>query len=104
MAEVARASGVRLRPHAKTHKVPEIARLQLKAGAAGLSVAKASEAEVFAAAGAADLFVAFPVGGADKARRLLALSERARLAVGVDSLEGARTLAAPFADAGRALD
>jgi D-serine deaminase-like pyridoxal phosphate-dependent protein len=104
MATGARAAGVRLRPHAKTHKVPEIARLQLKAGAAGLSVAKASEAEVFAAAGAADLFVAFPVVGADKARRLLALSERARLAVGVDSLEGARTLAGPFADAGRALD
>lgn len=104
MAAGARAAGVRLRPHAKTHKVPQIARLQLEAGAAGLSVAKASEAEVFAAAGAADLFIAFPVVGADKARRLLALSERARLAVGVDSLEGARTLAAPFADAGRALD
>lgn len=104
MAGHARNAGVRLRPHAKTHKVVEIARLQLGAGAAGLSVAKTTEAEVFAAAGAADLFVAFPVVGADKARRLLALSEKARLAVGVDSLEGARTLAAAFADAGRTLD
>jgi D-serine deaminase-like pyridoxal phosphate-dependent protein len=69
-----------------------------------LSVAKTAEAEVFAAAGIADLFVAFPVVGTDKARRLLALAERVRLAVGVDSLEGARTLAAPFADAGRRLD
>src|SRR5262245_11358992 len=94
MAERARAAGVRLRPHAKTHKVAEIARLQLAAGSAGLSVAKTSEAEVFAQAGVADLFVAFPVVGADKARRLRALAERVRLAVGVDSLDGARTLAA----------
>lgn len=104
MAEAARAAGVRLRPHAKTHKIPEVGRLQLQAGAAGLSVAKASEAEVFAAAGAADLFIAFPVVGSDKGRRLVALSERVRLAVGVDSVEGARTLAAPFVDAGRRLD
>ncbi|HZJ72422.1 MAG TPA: alanine racemase, partial [Planctomycetota bacterium] len=45
-----------------------------------------------------------PVVGGDKARRLLDLAERVRLAVGVDSLEGARSLAAPFADAGRTLD
>ena len=93
MAERARAAGVKLRPHAKTHKVPEIARLQRAAGAAGLSVAKTSEAEVFADAGFDDLFVAYPVVGADKARRLLALADRVRLAVGVDSVEGARTLA-----------
>jgi D-serine deaminase-like pyridoxal phosphate-dependent protein len=104
MAERARAAGVKLRPHAKTHKVPEIARLQSAAGAAGISVAKTSEAEVFADAGLDDLFVAFPVVGADKARRLLALADRVRLAVGVDSVEGARTLAAPFHAAGRTLD
>jgi D-serine deaminase-like pyridoxal phosphate-dependent protein len=104
MAERARAAGVRLRPHAKTHKVAEVARLQLQAGAAGLSVAKTSEAEVLAAAGATDLFIAFPVVGAEKARRLRALAERVRLAAGVDSLDGARTLAAAFVDAGRRLD
>src|SRR6185295_6639591 len=94
----AQTHGVRLRPHAKTHKVVEVGRLQLHAGARGLSVAKGSEAEVFAAAGCDDLFIAFPVVGGDKARRLLDLAERVRLAVGVDSLEGARSLAAPFAD------
>jgi D-serine deaminase-like pyridoxal phosphate-dependent protein len=104
MAESARRSGVRLRPHAKTHKVVEIARMQLAAGAAGLSVAKASEAEVFAAAGVDDLFVAYPVVGADKGRRLLALADRVRLAAGVDSEDGARTLAAVFHAAGRRLD
>ena len=104
MAERARAAGVKLRPHAKTHKVLEIARLQRAAGAAGLTVAKTSEAEVFADAGFDDLFLAFPIVGADKARRLLALADRVRLAVGVDSVEGARTLAGAFHDAARTLD
>jgi D-serine deaminase-like pyridoxal phosphate-dependent protein len=104
MAERARGSGVRLRPHAKTHKVVEIGRMQIAAGASGLSVAKATEAEVFAAAGFDDLFIAYPVVGADKGRRLLALAERVRLAVGVDSEDGARTLSGAFHAAGQQLD
>jgi D-serine deaminase-like pyridoxal phosphate-dependent protein len=105
MAERARTLGVRLRPHAKTHKVLEVGRRQIAAGATGLSLAKTSEAEVFAGAGFDDLFIAYPVVGADKARRLLALSERLRrLAVGVDSVEGASTLAGAFRAAGRTLD
>ena len=104
MAARAREAGVRLRPHAKTHKCPEIARLQRAAGAWGLSVAKVGEAEVFADAGFDDLFVAYPVVGEDKGRRLVTLAERVRLAVGADGVDGARTLAAPFRAAGRALD
>jgi D-serine deaminase-like pyridoxal phosphate-dependent protein len=104
MAHGCGVDGVRLRPHAKTHKCIEIARLQLAAGASGLSVAKLDEAEVFAAAGCRDLFVAFPVVGADKGERLLRLSEQARIAVGVDSVVGARTLAAIFKGANRTLD
>jgi D-serine deaminase-like pyridoxal phosphate-dependent protein len=104
MAANARAAGVRLRPHAKTHKCPAIARLQRAAGAWGLTVAKVAEAEVFANAGFDDLFVAFPVVGEDKGRRLLALADRARIAVGVDSVEGARTLARPFREARCSLD
>ncbi|HEV8254870.1 MAG TPA: alanine racemase [Vicinamibacteria bacterium] len=104
MAARARSHGVRLRPHAKTHKLPEIARLQLAAGAAGLAVAKTGEAEVFAGAGFDDLFVAYPVVGADKGRRLMELSDRVRLAVGVDSEEGARTLSEVFGPARRTLD
>jgi D-serine deaminase-like pyridoxal phosphate-dependent protein len=104
MAERARRAGVRLRPHAKTHKTVEIARLQTAAGAGGLSVAKVGEAEVFAAEGFEDLFVAYPVVGEDKGRRLLTLSDRVRLAVGVDSPDGARTLDAVFRAAGRRLD
>jgi D-serine deaminase-like pyridoxal phosphate-dependent protein len=104
MAESARANGVGLRPHAKTHKTVEIARLQIAAGAVGLTVAKTSEAEVYADDGFADVFVAYPVVGADKGRRLLALADRVRLAVGVDSVEGAATLAGVFAAAGQTLD
>jgi D-serine deaminase-like pyridoxal phosphate-dependent protein len=103
MAAAARDAGVRLRPHVKTHKTPEIARRQLAAGALGLTVAKTSEAEVFAAHGFDDLFIAYPVVGTDKARRLLELSERVRLSVGVDSVEGAATLAETFRQAGRTL-
>jgi D-serine deaminase-like pyridoxal phosphate-dependent protein len=103
-AERARAAGVRLRPHAKTHKCPEIARMQLAAGAAGISLAKTSEAEVFAAAGFDDIFVAYPVVGSGKAERLLALSRAIRLAAGVDSVEGARRLSDVFRAAGARLD
>jgi D-serine deaminase-like pyridoxal phosphate-dependent protein len=104
MAERAREAGVRLRPHAKTHKCPEIARLQRAAGAWGLSVAKVGEAEVFVVAGFDDLFVAYPVVGDDKGRRLLRLADRARVAVGVDSVEGAETVAEPFRAASRVLE
>ncbi len=96
MAARARDADVRLRPHVKTHKCPEIARLQQAAGAAGLCVAKVGEAEVFVRAGFDDIFLAYPVVGEDKGRRLLALADRTRLAVGVDSVEGARSLAGPF--------
>ncbi|MGH9367316.1 MAG: YceI family protein [Thermoanaerobaculia bacterium] len=92
MAERARAARVKLRPHAKTHKVVEIGRMQIALGAAGLSLAKVGEAEVFADAGFEDLFLAYPTVGGDRTRRLLALSDRLRLAVGADSVEGAHTL------------
>lgn len=104
MSESARRSGVRLRPHAKTHKILPIGRMQIAAGASGLTLAKTGEAEVFADAGFTDLFLAYPVIGALKARRLLEISDRVRLAVGVDSVEGAATLADAFHSAGRVLD
>jgi D-serine deaminase-like pyridoxal phosphate-dependent protein len=103
MQERARQAGVKLRPHAKTHKSPEVARLQLSAGASGLTLAKTSEAEVFAALGFDDIFLGYPIFGADKARRLLALADRIALTVGVDSVDGAHSLGAVFHAAGRRL-
>jgi len=104
MAEAARQAGVRLRPHCKTHKIPEIARMQLAAGASGITLAKTGEAEVFAAAGIGDIFLAYPTVGAERAKRLLALSEKIRIAVGADSVEGTKTLGDVFSAAGRRLD
>jgi D-serine deaminase-like pyridoxal phosphate-dependent protein len=81
---------VALRPHAKTHKSPEIARLQLAQGAVGLTVATLGEAEVFLEHGCTDLFVAYPVHVDEAAtHRLRALAERGRIAIGVDSVDGA---------------
>lgn len=95
MAAFARDHGLVLRPHAKTHKSPDVARLQLDAGAVGLTVATVSEAEVFAAAGCTDLFVAYPLWvDAAKGARLRALAGSVAVTVGVDSVEGARALAA----------
>jgi D-serine deaminase-like pyridoxal phosphate-dependent protein len=86
--------GIALRPHAKTHKSVRIARLQLEAGARGLTVGTLGEAEVFAAAGITDLFVAYPIRAeGPKAMRLRALHEMAPgLRVGVDSVDGAERL------------
>ena len=94
MADAARAAGVALRPHAKTHKCPQIAARQLAAGAVGLTVATIGEAEVFAAAGFDDLFIAYPLWvDTDAAARLRRLGERVRLAIGCDSAAAAANLA-----------
>jgi D-serine deaminase-like pyridoxal phosphate-dependent protein len=93
MSEVAKRNGVQLRPHAKTHKLPEMAARQIAAGAAGITVAKISEAEVMAEGGISDIFVAYPLVAASKIERAVRLSQAGvRLIVGADSLEGARRI------------
>lgn len=93
MARTAAVAGVLLRPHAKTHKSPEIARRQFAAGAVGLTVATTGEAEVFADAGFDDLFIAYPIWvDADASTRLRVLGEHVRLAVGCDSAVAAANL------------
>ena len=95
MARLATQGGLALRPHAKTHKSGDIARLQLDAGAVGLTVATVAEAEVFAEAGCTDLFIGYPLWvDAAKGARLRELSSGVSLTIGVDSVEGARALAA----------
>src|SRR5579875_3836392 len=87
--------GVALRPHAKTHKSLDIAALQRHHGATGLTVATVGEAEVFAAGGHDDLFIAYPViAQRDKAERLARLAGTVRLSLGVDSLDAAELLVA----------
>src|SRR2546427_6748793 len=92
MAADARDLRVRLRPHVKTHKVPEIARLQIAAGATGITVSKVSEAEVFADGGLDDLFVAYQVVASTQRERLVRLARKSHLWCAVDSREGAEFL------------
>jgi D-serine deaminase-like pyridoxal phosphate-dependent protein len=92
MAQRSRDTGVRLRPHTKTHKMPEIAQLQVDAGAIGITCAKVGEAEVMVAAGFDDVLIAYPIYGDAKLARLQALRERARILVSLDSLEVAEGL------------
>ncbi len=92
------ARGIALRPHTKTHKSVRLARMQVEAGAAGLTVGTLGEAEVFAAAGLRDLFLAYPLwADGPKAARLRALRETADVSVGVDSIGGAERLGAAVA-------
>lgn len=78
------ALGIALRPHIKTHKVPEIARLQLQAGATGIACQKVTEAEIFADAGFDDILIPYNIVGARKTARLAALAARCRVSVSAD--------------------
>ncbi|MFZ9858035.1 MAG: alanine racemase [Roseiflexaceae bacterium] len=95
----AKQYGVSLRPHIKTHKSIEIARMQQAAGANGITAAKLSEAECFVDAGWHDVFVAYPIIGIDKCRHAARLAKKCRLTVAVDSLVGIVQLATVAADA-----
>jgi D-serine deaminase-like pyridoxal phosphate-dependent protein len=78
--------GIAFRPHIKTHKTPEIARMQLEAGAVGIACQKVSEAEVFAAAGFDDIQIPYNIVGASKTARLADLALYNRVTVTVDHL------------------
>jgi D-serine deaminase-like pyridoxal phosphate-dependent protein len=97
--------GIALRPHAKTHKSVAIARMQLDAGARGVTVGTLGEAEVFSGAGIDDVFLAYPIWAeGPKAVRLRALHEAsAGFRVGLDSVGGADRLAAAVAGTARPL-
>jgi 3-hydroxy-D-aspartate aldolase len=87
MARVARDAGVRLRPHAKTHKCPEIAKRQIAFGAVGQCVQKVAEAEALASAGIRDILVSNEIVGTSKLRRLARLAENAKIALCFDDAE-----------------
>lgn len=78
------SAGVRLRPHAKSHKCPEIALRQIQAGAVGICCQKVSEAAVFVDAGVPDVFITNQVVGEKKVAHALDLATRARIGVLVD--------------------
>ncbi len=92
VADYAKAHGLRLRPHTKTHKSTRIGRRQLDSGAAGLTVAKVSEAEVMLGAAPPDMLVAFPIVGPTKLARLTEVARRTRVTVALDNAGAARQL------------
>lgn len=91
-----RAHGVGWRPHTKAHKTPELARLQITAGAIGITCAKLGEAEVMAHSGIRDILIANQIVGPIKIRRLLALADDADPIVCVDSVDHLNELDAAF--------
>ena len=84
MADTAGRAGVRLRPHAKSHKCPMIARKQMALGAVGVCCQKVSEAEAMVEGGVPDVLVTYEVVGEPKVRRLAALARHARVAAITD--------------------
>ncbi len=77
--------GVKLRPHIKTHKLPQFAKRQMELGAIGITCQKIGEAEVMADAGITDIFLPYNILGEPKLKRLLALAKRTSIKVTADS-------------------
>ncbi len=85
LAGCCREHGIAWRPHSKAHKSPQVARLQLEAGACGITCAKLSEAELMAAHGIGDILIANQVVAPAKLARLAVLQQRARVLVTLDN-------------------
>src|SRR3954464_11620959 len=101
--QLASAAGMRLRPHAKTHKSPVIARWQIDAGAVGVCCAKLGEAEVLADAGIADIRLPYPVNPIN-ADRVVALLSKTKLSIIVDDMDVAKGWSDAMTRAGQTLD
>lgn len=102
MAQATR--GLRLRPHAKSHKCPDIAKLQLARGAVGICCQKTDEAAAFVEAGIGDVLVTNEVVAAPKLERLAALARRATMGVLVDDARAVPRLGHAARAAGASLD
>jgi D-serine deaminase-like pyridoxal phosphate-dependent protein len=100
----AKAPGLRLRPHAKTHKSPDIAKAQIVAGAVGVCCQKVSEAEAMVDGGIGDVLITNEVVGTRKTRRIAALGRRARIGVCVDHPLQVDQLALATLEAGTTID
>ncbi len=100
MAAYSALHGLALRPHVKTHKSPRIAAEQMRLGAVGLTCATPREAEVMSDV-AHDILVAYPIIGAPKLARLVALPANEHITVAVDSITAIDQLADAAREGGR---
>ena len=101
--QLADSAGLKLRPHAKTHKSPIVAKWQIERGAVGVCCAKVGEAEVFVAAGIDNIRLPYPVNPSN-ASRLFPLMDRASISIIVDHLAVASGWSEAMQRAGRVLD
>lgn len=101
MQDYANRRGVALRPHTKTHKMPKLALIQRDLGAKGVTVAKVGEAEVMAAAGLTDIFIANEIVGDQKLARIRTLAETIDISFGLDSIPQAGMIEKAFEGAGK---
>jgi D-serine deaminase-like pyridoxal phosphate-dependent protein len=97
-------SQIRVRPHSKSHKCPEIALRQMARGAVGVCCQKVTEAEAMVAGGIPNVLVSNQVVGPRKIERLVALARRARVSVLVDDATNVAALNVAAAEAGTTLD
>jgi D-serine deaminase-like pyridoxal phosphate-dependent protein len=104
MAGAVRAAGLRLRPHAKSHKCPAIAALQIARGAVGICCQKTDEAAAFVEAGIADVLVTNEVIAPVKLARLAGLARHARIGVLCDDARAVAPLAQAAVASGVTLD
>ncbi|HEU4508035.1 MAG TPA: alanine racemase, partial [Pyrinomonadaceae bacterium] len=100
MADYCRRHELLLRPHTKSHKIPELAKRQIASGATGITVAKLGEAEVMLDAGITDILIAYPIVGVEKTKRLATIAEAARISVALDSEDAARGISAAASERG----
>src|ERR1044072_7129523 len=84
MAAYCREHKLLLRPHTKSHKIPELAQRQIASGATGITAGTRGEAEVMLNAGITDFLVAYPIVGEEKTPRLAQLAEQATISVALD--------------------
>lgn len=96
MQDYADRRGIALRPHTKTHKMPKLALIQEELGSAGVTVAKVGEAEVMAAAGLKNIFIANEIVGDKKLERIRRLAKTVDISFGIDSIEQVRLVEKAF--------
>lgn len=104
MADFTKECGVELRPHVKTHKSPDIAKIQLAAGSKGVCLQKVSEVEVFAANGIRDIFLTNEVVVPSKIERLARVAEKTHVGVAVDNLDVIKETGKVFREVGSEVD
>jgi D-serine deaminase-like pyridoxal phosphate-dependent protein len=104
MQKKAESLGLNLRPHTKTHKMPELAKLQIQEGARGIAVAKVGEAEVMASEGIKDIFIANEIVGESKIKRIRKLKEKTNIFLGVDNPYQAKQLEKVFKEQNMIID